>query len=79
MLFSSIVENPGREVVGLVLIIITYFLKKKKFVKKKFLLNNAMPTEEKIDLIVSQPISNFEKKKLKFSSFFINIKKKEYN
>lgn len=31
-------------------------------------------TEEKIDLIVSQLISNFGKKKQELSSFFINIK-----
>jgi hypothetical protein len=38
-----------------------------------------MPAEEKIYLIVSQPISNFRKKKQEFYPFFINIKKKEYN
>ena len=38
-----------------------------------------MPAKEKIYLIVSQPISIFRKKKQEFSSFFINIKKKEYN
>jgi hypothetical protein len=29
-----------------------------------------LPAEEKIDLIVSQPISNLGKKKPEFSSFF---------
>ena len=38
-----------------------------------------MPAKEKIYLIVSRPISIFRKKKQEFSSFFINIKKKEYN
>jgi len=38
-----------------------------------------MPTKEKIYLILSRPISIFRKKKQQFSSFFINIKKKEYN
>jgi hypothetical protein len=36
----------------------------------------AMPAKEKINLIVSRPISIFRKKKQEFSSFLLTLRKK---
>jgi hypothetical protein len=45
-----------------------FFFITRLFYSNKFYME--LPAEEKIDLIVSQPISNFGKKKPEFSSFF---------